>query len=199
MGIVDKPRDVVQRGNVGHLLRSNLPEALRIARSVEDPWYRCQSLAAVAGATQDPRERRELVEESFRAAEQQSEPNRVVTVSAWPMEVLARDLPAEEIEARIERLADRLSAEPHAVRRCDALFMVAYQLRDGALRPFVYAAKRFAQEAREGHGWKRDRNLRDLAVLLWDRGERALAEALRDEIEEGKLRRQAAREMGGPA
>jgi hypothetical protein len=189
------PRYVLLRDRVDRLIRTDLEEALRTAREIDHPWYRCQALATVAVVTTDARARRRLLEEAFRAAEEQEEPNRVVTVSSWPLKVLALDEPAAEILERLRRLVERLDREPHPVRRCDALFMLAYHLRDLARPAFVEAAKLCARAAHEAHGWKRDRNLKDLALMAWARGERSLAGHLRDEIEEARVRRQASKGM----
>ena len=188
-------RPTQARDRVFRLVKTDLADALRTAREIDPPWYRAQALATVAAATPDARERRRLAEESFRVAEEQEEPNRVATVSSWPLAVLARDLPAEQIEAHVDRLAGLLDREPNPVRRCDALFMVAYHLRDVAPRPFLHAARRCAQAAKGGHGWKRDRNLKDLVLMLWCRGQRELAEALREDIEDARVKRQATRGM----
>ena len=71
------------------LLPHNLEGALVAAREVRHPWYRCQSLSMVAMHVSDPRLRLSLVDEALRAADEMEEPNRIVSVASWPVEVLA--------------------------------------------------------------------------------------------------------------
>ncbi|MGD0058439.1 MAG: hypothetical protein ABSD58_03385 [Verrucomicrobiia bacterium] len=49
------------------------------------------------------------------------EPNRIVTVSAWPLKVLCLKGDPEELRTEIDRLLSIISKEPSPVRRSDAL------------------------------------------------------------------------------
>jgi hypothetical protein len=75
--------------------------AVAVARGIDPPWYRCQSLAIAAMEIDDPKLRLALVNEALTAAEQLGEPNRVVTVASWPVEVLATYGPAERLQGEV--------------------------------------------------------------------------------------------------
>lgn len=184
------------RNRVGHLATTDWPEALRLARSIRDPWFRCQALSTVAERCPQPEACRSLLSEAFHAAAAAGEPNRIVSVSGWPLEVLAQ-IDADAARTELERLARSIQPEPHPVRRLDALFLVAWLLRDAPAGVFLAAADHFLAFARMGHGWKRDRDLKDMAVLLARKGERARSEALLSLIEKPRIRRQALREIEG--
>ena len=84
---------VQSRAKVHSLILSDLRAALGEARSNPHPWYRCQSLTYVAEATTDDVRAAAILTEALSAAKQHDEPNRVVSVAAWPVEVaMARSL-----------------------------------------------------------------------------------------------------------
>lgn len=85
---------VNDRRRVDGLLSHDVVAALTLARRIAHPWYRCQSLAAVAAAMDDDRRAGAVLDEAMAAAFAQSEPNCVVTVAAWPLSVMVtRHLP----------------------------------------------------------------------------------------------------------
>jgi hypothetical protein len=83
------------RQRTNDLIATDRGAALRVARSIRHPWYRCQALAALAGAEPGARKRDELLDESLSAAYEQSEPNRIVVVATWPLAHLVRVDPAK--------------------------------------------------------------------------------------------------------
>jgi len=189
------PQYVTDRAKVTELVARDYDKALALARKIDHPWYRCQSLSTVAEKTSSKEARRNLIEEAFRAAAEQSEPNRVVTVSAWPPQVLAREASLEELETHFKRLNDIIARESHPVRRSDALYMVADLLKDGPRDAFLTAVGMFAGYAHQGHGWKRDRSLRNMAITCWKKGEQSVAQHLVEQIEGAQCKRQALRAL----
>ncbi|HEY3269382.1 MAG TPA: hypothetical protein VGM37_20915 [Armatimonadota bacterium] len=119
-------RDLVCR------IASTEPErALRIARGIADPWFRCQALSGVAEAENDLKARRRLIRESLEAAGEQSEAPPIVMVSAWPLQVMCRSGWMDEVRTEVARLLALIAPEPHAVRRAHAVFELIYRLREG--------------------------------------------------------------------
>lgn len=106
------------------LVESQPERALQLARAMDDPWYRCQALSHIARHTDSPSLRNAILDEAFAAATALHEPNRLVTVSAWPLKVLA--LTGEHSRADIEakRLTAIIATEPSPVRRADALYVL---------------------------------------------------------------------------
>jgi hypothetical protein len=126
-----------------------------MARGIRHPWYRCQSLAVAAMAVPDGKLRLALVDEALAAAHELEEPNRVVTVASWPVEVLATFGPTSRLEREIGRLLTVAASEPHAVRRADALAMLlARAWANDAQRTRVLDA--LLATCSNARGWKLD-------------------------------------------
>jgi hypothetical protein len=110
-----------QRNRVAAMAKINPREALELARSIEDPWFRCQALSFAAVRTPDERSRQSALDDAFAAANQLGEPNRVVTVSSWPVKALALTGQMSTVSLEVARLLQLISLEPSPVRRADAL------------------------------------------------------------------------------
>src|SRR5918992_2834393 len=111
-------RDLVTR------LAPTDPEgAARLARSIDEPWFRSQALAWAARFA--PEDRVEpLVEEALIASYAESDPYRTVGSGAWALRALVergRPVVARRILADLLALAPE--AEPPA-SRAEALFLV---------------------------------------------------------------------------
>lgn len=113
-----------QRNRVAAIAATNSSEALRLARSIADPWFRCQALSIAAVHLTDRRARTTAIVEALRSANELDEPNRVVTVSAWPIKALALSGDARRLETETARLLGIISTEHSPVRRLDALRML---------------------------------------------------------------------------
>jgi hypothetical protein len=155
---------VLGRAQVHALVPDRLNEAREVALSIADPWFRCQSLTSVAAHELEPSEALALIELALAAAAEGSEPNRVVSVSAWPLSLLVHIDP-ELTASHVARLVNMISSEPHSIRRADGLLYVMYAVypdrwsRAHVLAPLVEALA-------EGHSPKKPRLIRDLALLL---------------------------------
>ena len=111
----------LERNRVARLASTDRAEALRIARAIGDPWFRCQALAYVAHHCPEMEERLRLIEESFQAGAAAPDPNRIVTVSAWPLKVLCKTGLDLMLESETDRLLNVIATEPSPVRRAHAL------------------------------------------------------------------------------
>jgi hypothetical protein len=108
------------RNRAIEIARAQPREALTIAQSIDDPWYRCQALSAAA---------RYLPEEAYLAPLQEAfdmaatlvEPNRIVMVSNWPLEVLCARRGWAQAPDEVRRLLSIIAGEPSPVRRGHAL------------------------------------------------------------------------------
>ena len=72
------------------LAETNPREALKVARAIRHPWYRCQALAGLAQVWGTKAQQMDVLEEALAGAQEQSEINRIVTVSSWPLGVMVR-------------------------------------------------------------------------------------------------------------
>lgn len=198
--MVQSDRDASRKRNqADRPLASDLQAALASAREIADPWVRCQALTAVAERIENRADRNSVLLESLRAASELTEPNRILVVSAWPLRLLIKFQETRRVEIEIDRLLTVIAREPHPVRRCDALFWILKMLFPySTWIPFSRLFDQFLQDCRAGHGWKRDRDLRDMAVLLTSVGDARRAEQCLDTIEKPRIRRQAVRMMDNP-
>lgn len=116
------------------------------AKPFTDPWYRCQYYSDAASKARNPEHRDYFIREAFAEADLLGEPNRIVTVSTWPLAVMARDCEEDKVRCETERLLTIISTEPSPVRRADALRHMVQALLPlptlmlMALRPFVEAS-----------------------------------------------------------
>jgi hypothetical protein len=133
------------RQRTDDLIATDRTAALRVARGIRHPWYRCQALAAVAGAEPGARKRDELLDESLSAAYEQSEPNRIVSAATWPLAHLVRVDPGKA-RSVVAGLLETIFREPHGLRKLDGLAHVlstvnrVAELREQVLPPFLSAA-----------------------------------------------------------
>jgi hypothetical protein len=128
--------------------------ALELARSINEAWYRCQALSSAALHHPDSRTRARVIDEALDAALKSGEPNRVVTVSAWPIKVLAMEGRLDRIAKEVDRLLNLIRTEPSPVRRADALKYlfgaVVLGKRDPAIRVIEALASACLQPLESG-------------------------------------------------
>jgi hypothetical protein len=110
-----------QRNHVAAIARTKPREALALASRIEDPWFRCQALSIAAVHAPDRRSHEWAIEHAFSAANELSEPNRVVTVSSWPVKALGLAGHLSTMSSEVARLLQVISTESSPVRRADAL------------------------------------------------------------------------------
>ena len=110
-----------QRNTVAAMAAREPQKALELARRIDDPWFRCQALSMAAVHVQDRRTQKRAIQEAFASANALSDPNRIVTVSSWPLKALALTGNAAPAAAEAERLLRIISADRSPVRRADAL------------------------------------------------------------------------------
>jgi hypothetical protein len=167
---------VLERARVDDLLKADdRRSALRTARGIEHPWYRCQALTAVAEVCPAHPEARAWLVEALDAAYSQTEPNRVASVARWPLKSLLTIHPAV-VAAHTRKLLDILSQEPHGLRRLDGLSAVLMGVvSDNELRETVFPV--FLANARVSSGWRTERVV-NLAIHILAPFDRKAAEAL---------------------
>jgi len=157
-----KPEDVQGRAAVAKLLSSDRDEALRRARAIRHPWYRCQSLTYVAEAEKSRHTAIRLLQEALDAAREQTEANRIVSVASWPLRHLAK-LDAAAARGITVELLRTISTEPHGLRRLDGLSRILWAVAESAdLRHLVQPA--FAHAVSESVGWRTERTVAFIAT-----------------------------------
>ena len=177
------------RDRASLLARSNARSALPIARSVPDPWFRAQALAAVARWIDDFSVS-VIAEESLAAAAACRDDYQRAAVAAWPIRALVeRGCLREASEAFAKARQVALLAEP-AGSRAEALLLLlqgAWSL--GARWREQVVSDLFELQAASGH-WRAARNLVD-AFAMMSTVDRRAAEQVVATILDDKCRRKA--------
>jgi len=159
-------QDVQGRAQVDALALAEPKEALKVARKICHPWYRCQSLTKVAEHWGSKSQRMAILIEALESAQLQPEINRIVTVSAWPLRLMA-SLEIDTTAAYLVQLVGQANEEPHGLRRADALFAVASRLENyPTLQALV--APSLTAALLQRHGGRVDRLIRFTVEILKD-------------------------------
>jgi hypothetical protein len=190
-----------ERDRVARIASSDNASALRIARNIDDPWFRCQALGYVAWNTADDRRFLRLVAESLESGWSIKDPNRSVTVIAWPVAALARrDYSQPDAMERsfgilrevIARLTGIIAQEPNPASRADALMTHIHALspsrrglRKGLLGLLV-------KECRDATNRKRQRQIEEAAMAIAP-DDLDAAQGLLASLDENRRRRTTAR------
>lgn len=192
-------KQTIDRTNVTRDASPQSQQALRSARKIQNPWSRCQALSHLAKQCEDLATKNRLLSESFEAALQTVEPNRVVTVSAWPLNVLCNSGQDGKLKTEMNRLLAILSRESSPVRRADALNMMLGAILRSPRSLFWQVFDRF-QQACLTPLQNRKRNSKGESllahwVLVVDRFDAERAQELLEVIEGPVLRERALNAM----
>lgn len=155
---------MAQRNSVYKIAGSRPADALKIARSIKHPWYRCQALAQVAAVWGDKQQKTTLLNEAMEAAASQDEINRVVTASSWPLREMVRYVPGEA-KRHLGRLVAVANREAHTLRRADALYAVAATASD-VPSLLDLAMPSLIKALLQSHGWRTERLIRAIAPMV---------------------------------
>lgn len=195
--MVDKGR--LDRARVA-AYEGRIEAATNIARTIVEDWYRCQALTQIAEHLPDRSKVLSMLSEALEAAYLTEEPNRIVVVGALPISVLSRTREFDVLQTEVDSLIDVANSEPHPTRRIDAFYWLWSRLRTGLAPDEILrqVLGQFWETAEAGHGWKRDRCLRYVSVMLARRGWQTEADKTANLIENRKVKRQAYREIQCP-
>ena len=190
-----------ERDQAARVARTDIAAALRIARNIRDPWFRCQALAHGAWHETDQKPFFGPLTESLESGWSINNPNRAVTAIAWPVAALARrSFPGPDAKGRtnrvlrtvIARLARVVTEDPSPVSRADALLLHVHALSPtwSELRGTVLGL--LLKECRDPANRKRDRQLEEAALVIAD-DDPATALALTSSLDESRRCRTIAR------
>lgn len=189
-------QSVQLRNQVKGVAKTDLVKALKLARSIPDGWYRCQTLAQVAFEMDGSKsEFLKIAEEALKAADETEQPNRIVSASSWIIWVMAKreDIKDAEILPIVEKMLEIMRGEPHPVKRSDALFF---------LFESIYSRKNFSEmvlnplldACQEMKSWKKPRTLGDIVLILAS-DNKVRAEKVLEMIEKKSKRKSLIKEM----
>jgi hypothetical protein len=190
-----------ERDRAARIAISDDASALRIARNIGDPWFRCQALAHVAWHAADQKRFFGIVAESLEGGWSIENPNRSVTVIAWPVAALARrSHPRPDARERSDRalreviakLTKTIAQEPSPASRADALLLHVHALspsRPGFRKSILDL---LMKECRDPANRKRQRQLEEAALVIAD-DDPDVALGLAMSLDEGRRRRTIAK------
>jgi hypothetical protein len=159
-----RPADVHGRSHVDSLVKYDPEGALKVARAINHPWYRCQALSTVAEHWVDKEASIGILKEALKTAQLQNDINRIVTVSAWPLRVLIK-LDVSEVANQLKHLVIQADSEPHTLRRADALFTVAAAVSADTSLCLILIPS-LVRALLGGYGWRIDSLIRDSASMV---------------------------------
>lgn len=200
-----------ERDQAARIAGANTESALRLARNIDDPWFRCQALAHAAWHTVDDESFFKVINESLDSGWSIEIPNRAASVVAWPVAALAgRRLSGPAAMQRIDRmlrealarLTEVVAHEPSPISRADALLIHVHALSPS--RPDLRKGilNLLSKECRDPANRKRQRQT-EVAALVIARDDPRSALALATSLNEARRRRTLARieqqpELCGP-
>ena len=114
---------VTKRELVKKLVASEPTRALEVARSISEPWYRCQSLAQVAWTLDDRKQYEKVIKEALAAAYELDEPNRLVSIASWAVRAMVAKSD-RRLKSVVDELLDKIQLQKNPVRQADALFFL---------------------------------------------------------------------------
>lgn len=155
--------DVIGRSQVSKLVNTDVAHAAKTAHSIKHPWYRCQSLAMVAEYSSE-KHKVNILLEALEVAKEQSDINRIVTVSSWPMKHLAKVRP-DIAKGNIKSLVDLANEEPHTLRRSHALSSLAWSVSESTEHLSLIIPS-LVTALLSGYGWRIDRIIRSSLQLV---------------------------------
>lgn len=151
---------------LAHRLSGTAPdEALEVARSIKDAWFRCQALSQVARYWPID-DYRGLLNEALAAANSHDDVFKQVTVSAWPIRgYLERGSPASA-KTIVERCVGAASSIENMGSRSEALFMVFQAAKPGPTDLWKLAFSALLKATEPALAWRQRRNIRDAVSMV---------------------------------
>jgi hypothetical protein len=180
-----------ERDRAASLAKENHPAALEAARRIPEAWFRSQALAWVARFAPDSLVRN-LIAEAVAAARASTDAYEKVAALAWSLRALLERGHLKDVGPLFASALKDASAIDNAVRRVDALFLVAQAVwPEAAWRS--EAASAVVGAARSTPSRKASVTLRDLALLVASTG--GDSSTVVAAIADPKSRRQAERRI----
>lgn len=171
-----------QRNQAAAIAATDPTRALELALRITDPWFRCQALSMAAVYVSDRGRRKQAIDEAFAAANDLREPNRVVTVSSWPVKALALTGDLARVSSETARLLPIVAAEGSPVRRADALRYLLGAVSGATADVFVRVARAFGgaclEPLRDGARNKKGESLLEACLPAIAQLDRELSERL---------------------
>ncbi|MGV3511724.1 MAG: hypothetical protein ACO1OX_06930 [Novosphingobium sp.] len=144
---------------------SSIERSISIARSIEDPWFKCQSLAYIARYwPHDDYE--QFLREAVKAGDSQENWYKRVSVSAWPIRAYLERGHPHPTKALLKRYAEEARNIENLGGRSEALlnlFQAAKPFDRSLWEPVFHALVTACEPVL---GWRQVRNIRSAVAML---------------------------------
>lgn len=167
-----------RREQVSDLIARYPEKAASIARSIEDPWFKCQALACAARYwPHDDYE--QFLREAVKAGDSQENWYNRVSVSAWPIRAYLERGNQHPTRALLKRYAEEAHNIDNMGGRSEALLLLLQAAKpfDRSLWEPVFHALVAACEP--VLGWRQVRNIRSAIAMLAPDGAALAQEAIK--------------------
>lgn len=125
-----------ERDSITKLAASDWRKAAEIAAGISDPWFRCQALSKAALLAPDKKHQLLLINKALDSGAECSDPNRIGTVSSWPVKALYMLGYLDEGDKVSVGLLEVILTEESPVRRADALNYLLGAVLAGSMSTF---------------------------------------------------------------
>ena len=144
---------------------TNTPAARALARSISDPWYRCQALAWVAYFA--PKAQfKAIAQESLAAGNAADDPYQVIGATAWPLAALVERVHNNEVHHLLPSLLTRAASIANPVSRIDALFLLWQAVFPLGIKIHRQVLDPLVEACREADSWKGPDRLCQVTLML---------------------------------
>ena len=99
----------------------DISQALKLMEQMVDPWYKTQALSQVAVLSKNPKQQLKILEQAFESAQNCPDKNRIVTVSAWPLDALFKLGLTQEFYDQTIKLNSLIQRDAFSISRGSAL------------------------------------------------------------------------------
>lgn len=158
----DCRQGVLLRSQVDSMVRVNIEDAYKLAKSIKHPWYKCQALAEVADCSSQL-EINSILQESFDAAMSCYDQNRRVTVACWPLRVAIKNDLFGLAGSFLEQCISQINQEMDPVSKWCASSVLHTIKTDKSFLKTFYTT--FVNATSKGHGWRIEREIK---IMLSD-------------------------------
>jgi hypothetical protein len=178
-----------ERDKVSRIAKNDFSKALKLARKISEPWFKCQALADVARYAPEA-DVVAIAKEAINAAQAAEDNYQKVAATAWPIRALIERGHEEEAAHRLIEFLELSIRIENPVSHIDALFLLweAFLPATGKSKELVL--RTLDDSCIQTQHWKAWYLLRDTALIIASENR---TEALRigNLIPEGKYKRQA--------
>lgn len=153
------------RDRASKLASTDWQAALTIARKIDDPWFTCQAVAAVARFAPQGQVV-PLADNAIREAERAEDPYRTAGSSAWPLRALLERGEKLRIEWHLPRMLLVVPRVRLGPSRSEALFLILSAVFPGGRALWRPVIREAMKEAPRPWHWRTRRSLAESILMI---------------------------------